>query len=162
MANSKTVYINNEIIREKEAIEESKKLDDLVYENDETIYELQSIFPFQLFPDRLMIDQSKITIIRKDLFFKRVFPIDYDDIITIKVDRSLIFASMKFEIKRLRKNPRPLTFLDPTEATTAKKYITGILTAKKAGIDFSKLNSVEIKKRLRQIGSGTDEAETLF
>jgi hypothetical protein len=156
MAKIKPVYVSNE------AIKESRKLDDLVQETSEVIYEIQSIFPFQLFPDRIIIDHNKITIIRKDLFFKRVFPIDYSDILTVKVDRSLVFASIVFEVKRLDQNPRPITFLSPREATIAKKYITGILTAKKAGVDLSKLGSIETKKRLKKIGTGEDEAETLF
>lgn len=162
MPNSQTVYASSDATAKDEAVVESKKLDGLVHETDKVVYELRSVFPFQLFPDRVIIDENKITIIRKELFFKRVFPIDYDDIITVKVDRSLIFASLSFEVKRLSKNPRPINYLWPHEASIAKKYITGILTAKKAGVDFSKLNTVLVKKRLKKIGSGSEEAETLF
>lgn len=164
MANSQTVYVSKDRQGNKESVAESKKLTELASETNDVIYELRSAFPFQLFPDKLVIDTNKITIVRKELFFKRIVPIAYEDLITVTVNRSIFFASMGFEVKRLNRSqsPRSINFLPPEEATIAKKYITGILTAKKAGIDFSKLTSTQIRKRLKEIGSGSEEAETLF
>lgn len=164
MANGQTVYVSNESERKQESSEESKKLTQLASETSDVIYEVRSVFPFQLFPDKLIIDTNKITIVRKELFFKRIIPISYEDLITVMVNRSIIFASIDFDVKRLDRshNPRGITFLWPAKATIAKKYITGILTAKKAGVDFSKLTTTQIKKRLKEIGSGTEEAEALF
>lgn len=164
MANSQTVYVSNEGQDKQDAVDESKKLSDLASETNDVIYEVKSVFPFQLFPDKLVIDTNKITIVRKELFFKRIIPIAYEDLITVMVNRSILFASIDFDVKRLDRShsPRPINFLWPRKATLAKKYITGILTAKKAGVDFSKLTATQIRKRLKEIGSGSEEAETLF
>ncbi len=168
MANKGTVYIQTETKKEAqqrevgEVIEEVDKLGKLIDKTNSVIYETSSVFPFQLFPDRIIIDENKVTIVRKDLFFKRVFPIMYRDIITIRVNRSFLFASIEFEVKRIYKKPSSISYLKPKEATKVKKYIMGLVEAKKAGIDLSKLTTQQIKDKLEEIGGADEEAETLF
>lgn len=168
VANKGTVYIKTESQKEAaqkevaEVINEFDKLGKLIDKTNSVIYEISSTFPFQLFPDKLIIDENKVTIVRKELFFKRVFPIMYEDLITVKVNRSFIFAAMEFEIKRISKRPRPVSFLNPREATLAKKYIMGLIEAKNAKIDLSKLSTPQIREKLEEIGKAGDEAETLF
>lgn len=161
-----TVYVNrqeqNEAEPKTEAKKELKKLEELVEKTKDIIYETSSVFPFRLFPDTVVVDENKVTLTRRDLFFKRTFPIMYEDIITVKVDRGILFAAMEFEIKRLDKKPRPITYLNPKEASTAKKYIMGLVEAKKAGINLSKLDTAQIRQKLEEIGTAQDEAETLF
>ncbi|MFI5241013.1 MAG: hypothetical protein ACHQUA_01115 [Microgenomates group bacterium] len=165
MANKGTVYINGLPSKNKvegEAKKEVAKLDKIAREANHVIYELSSAFPFQMFPDRIIIDENKVTIVRKDLFFKRVFSIMYDDLLTVRVNRGILFAAMEFDIKRIEKRLRPVTYLDPKEASMAKKYIMGLLEAKKAEIDMSKLNTQGIREKLEQIGQDQEEAENLF
>ncbi len=131
MTKNGTVYVNRQEESKSEARKEFKKLEKLVEKTNNVIYEISSTFPFQLFPDRIIIDENKVTLARKELFFKRTFPIMYDDIITVKVDRGILFAAIEFEIKRLEKSPRPINYLNPKEASTAKKYIMGLVEAKK-------------------------------
>ena len=155
-SNNGTVYVDSTLNKD------SEKLDKLVKESNHTIYSLASTFPFQLFPDRIIIDENKITIARKELFFKRVFSILYNDILTIKVNRSFLFASIEFDVKRAREKPRPVVYLHPSEASLAKKYIIGLVQAKKAGVDFSNLTTKEIRNKLEEIGAAEEEAENLF
>ncbi len=162
MADNGTVYIKTVPDPQSEANEVAEKLGELVSKTNNIIYEISSVFPFQLFPDRIIVDENKVTIARKDLFFKRVFPLMYEDILTVRVNRGLIFAAMEFEIKRARLNPRPITYLWPKEAANAKKYIMGIIEAKKQKIDVSKLTAGQIRETLEEIGQAEEEAENLF
>ncbi len=133
-------------------IQEVEKLDKLVDETKSVIYEISSIFPFQFFPDKLIIDGNKVTIIRRELFFKRIYPILFRDILTVRVDRSILFASMNFEVRRFAKNPRPIQYLSPKKANKARQYIIGLVQAKRAGIDLSHLTANQIRDRLEDIG----------
>lgn len=166
MADKGVVYIrNNKDTSEpktKELRQDIKKLDDLAIERRTIIYEISSTFPFELFPDRIILDQNTVTIVRKDMLFKRIFPIMYEDIVTIKVNRSILFASLEFEIKQFEKNPRPVNFLWPTEADTARKYIMALTQAKRAGINFANLDSREVLKKLKKIGEEEDDLESIF
>src|SRR5687767_8473081 len=80
------------------AKEEIKKLDVLTTETESVIYQVASVFPFQLFPDKIIVDKNKVTIVRKQLLYKRIFPILLEDIRTVKVTRGPFFASIEFEV----------------------------------------------------------------
>ena len=144
-------------------MDEEAKLRKLARESSHIIYETSSVFPFQLFPDKLVIDENKLTVVRKEIFFKRVYSIMYADILTVSVNRGILFAAMDFNVKRSA-NPRPITFLKPSEASLAKKYIMGLCEAKKENVDLSRLNVEQIKARLEEIGESQpqDETESLF
>lgn len=168
VVNRGTVYVESETPRQSqerevgEVIREVDKLGKLIDKTNSIIYEISSFFPFQLFPDRVIIDENKVTIVRKELFFKRVYSIMFEDILTVRVNRGIIFAAIEFKVKRFGQNIRPITYLLPKEATLAKKYILGLIEAKNAKIDMSKLNVFQIKDKLEEIGQTGEEAENLF
>lgn len=165
MPDNGTVYINPEEPKTSPRVEaqvEIKKLDKLASEANHVIYELSSVFPFHLFPDRIIIDENKVTIVRKEILFKREFPILYKDILSVKLNQGIIFAALEFEVRRFTKNPRPIDYLWPNEALLAKKYIMGMVEAKRAKIDFSKLKTGEIRQKLEEIGNTENLPEGPF
>lgn len=156
VANKGTVYIN------KEAVTEMAKLDKLAKETNNVIYQISSVFPFQIFPDKIIIDENKVTIVRKELFFKRTIPIMYKDVLNVKINRGILFAAMEIAVMRSHPGPRPILYLHPKEATLAKKYILGLMETKKANIDISKLTKEQVREKLEKIGRASDETEDLF
>lgn len=168
MAKSGTIFINKpDDTRPKDTESakkdtESAKLDKLVTEASRVIFEVTSTFPFQIFPDRLVIDESKVTIIRRSLFHKREFPIPYDNLSTVKISRNLFFASIEIEVIRFQQSPSLINYLEPGKAAKAKRLISGILQAKKEGIDLSKLTLDEARIKLEKIGTSKDELNTLY
>ena len=146
----------------EKAKKEIKKLNTLAEETESVIYQLSSVFPFQIFPDKIIIDKNKVTIVRKELFFKRIFPMLVEDITTVKVSRGIFFASMEFELKGYERNPRPTTHFWPEHASKAEHYILGLIKAKRDKVDLTKLTTIQVRKRLEGIGSAEEEFETLF
>lgn len=141
---------------------ELAKLDTLVEETESTIYEFSSVFPFQLFPDRVIIDKNKVTVVRKHLFFKRIFPILLEDIRTVRVNRGIIFAAMEFEVMGYDQGPEPVAHLWPEQAKKAEEYLLGLIKSKRERVNLAKLSPDKIKKRLRGIGKMEEKVEDLF
>jgi hypothetical protein len=165
MEEDKTIYINRNHAAKTpvpEAKEEVKKLNKLVIETNRVIYELTQVFPFRLFPDKIIIDENKLTIIRRGLFYKRVTPIPYDRLVTVRVNRSFYFATIDFEVFRFAEDPPPINYLSPKEANAAKSYIMALIQVTQQGIDLSKVPIEETKTKLLQIGSPENEAAHLF
>ncbi len=165
MTKKGTVYINeppSEVKTRNEAKKEAHELEKIANKSSHVIYQVSSVFPFQLFPDRIIIDENKVTIIRKELFFKRLYSIMYEDLITVRVNRGIIFAALEFEVKRIEVHLRPVTYLNPSKATEAKRYIMGLIEAKKAGLDLSQLNERAIRLKLLEIGNTQEEVDSLF
>lgn len=158
MANSQNGV--SEFMREQ--AEQIQDLDALIKESNTTLCRISSVFPFQIFPDELIVDANKATIIRRNLLAKRSFPILIDDILTIKVTRGIFFASMIFEVRGFESNPSPITFLWPEKATEAKMCILGIMNVKKSNIDISKIPIEILKDRLTRIGEAEEEVVKLL
>lgn len=144
----------------KEMVTEREKLQDLASQPT-IIFETQSVFPLQLFPDRLIIESDTITIVHRTLTSKGVFPILLDNLNSVSVNRDLLFAALTFELTGYENNPGGITHLWPGDAAKAKRYIMGLLNAKKQGVDVSKIPVEEIKENLEEIGKSTGEIETL-
>ncbi len=166
MPSSGSVYIKHEpknaVTSKQLSRNEAVKLDALSHETESVIYELSSAFPFQIFPDKLIIDKNKVTVVRKSLLMKRIFPILMEDIQTVKVNRGPIFASLELEVRGFERNPSPTIFLWPEHASKAEQYILGLIKAKREGVDLTKLTVKDIKTKVERIGGSDEEATSLF
>ena len=164
MKKSGTILINSPDQKDTTKNKEIEKLDVLVEESNKILYEVSSVFPFQLFPDKIIVDSNKVTIIHKWLFSKYTFPILIEDLQTVKLSRGLIFASLSFEIRRFEENPGPVSHLWPEKAAKAEKIILGLLSAKRGGLNVTKIPSKEFKKKIEKIGtsSESEKPQNLF
>jgi hypothetical protein len=159
---SGTILINPPYKSSKSKNITIKRLDKLAKESSEILYEISSVFPFQIFPDKVTIDTNKVTIVHKGLFFKNIFPILIGDIRTVKITRGLIFASLSFEVLGYEENPGTITHLWPETASKAEKIILGLLSTKREGLNISKIPKKELEKKVEKIGESTEKPEKLF
>ncbi len=161
---SGTVYIKNEpSVKSLEKNEEKmaeQKLNQLVEENEHVLYQVSSVFPFQLFPDKIIIFPTKITVVHKTLFFKNVFPMLIENIKTVIVSRGLIFAAMKFEITGYEENPEVVQYLWPPYAEKAKNIILGLLEAVRKNVKVEKIPPKKALDKLEQIGEVGEKIKT--
>jgi len=134
-----------------------KKLQNLAHASEDTIYSITACFPFEFFPDKLIIDKNKVTVIRNHFFLKRTYPILIEDILTVKFINSYILASLDFEVKGYEENPQPIQHLIPRQALKAKQYIMGLKKAKNEKIDVTMIPLEELRKRLLEIGGNPQE-----
>jgi hypothetical protein len=162
MMQTQTLYTTDAVPHEERLRSEKRKIEKLVADSHKIIYELSSVFPFQLFPDHIIIDTNKVSVVRKQFLYKRAFPILLEDILTIKVSRSLFFASIEFEIRGFEQNPSILTYLWPSQASLAKQYIVGLMKARKDNIDLSLFTIDQLRSEMRKIGRSADEISSVF
>lgn len=133
-----TVYINSKKEKLQEKSSTEQKLDMITSDTESVIFEIESVFPFQLYPDKLIIDRNKITIVRRELFFKRLFPVPLEDTQTVRVNRGLIFAALEVGVRGDERNPNPVTHLWPEDASKAEKYIMKLSTLKKENVELNR------------------------
>jgi hypothetical protein len=144
----------------RELVQEKEKLTNLAAEST-VLYQSQSIFPFQLFPDRLIVESDKVTLVHRTMLWKNIFPMLIENINSVTVSRGVFFACLSFELTGYETNPGSIEFLWPEDAAKAKRYILGLIRAKKQGVDISKIPNEEMKEDLEEIGRTTGEIETL-
>jgi len=138
-----------------------KKVEDSVPKNDklsvladlshEILFEAKSVYPYELWPDKITICLNRITITYKKPFSVDERPIPIEYLNTAHVTRGLLFASLSIETFGVEK-PNPIHHLRFDDAQTARRYILALIECKKNGINFGDYGIKEIKERLLDIG----------
>ncbi len=159
MNDSNTVYINkNEknTQKVKEQIDEIKKneekLDELIQQSKEYIYQAKAVFPFDLFPDQVIIDANKVTIIRNGFLSSNEFPIPAGKITNIEVFYGLLFASIRIEVLGYSQPPPDVAKFTHTDTRLIKRYVTGLIRVYDEKIDLSGMEVSALREKLQEIG----------
>lgn len=138
-----------------------KKVEDLVSKTDklsimadlsrEVLFEAKSVYPFELFPDKITICLNRITITYVKPFSRDERPIPIEYLNTAHVTAGVFFATLSIETFGVDR-PNPIHFLKIDDARTARRYILALVECKKNGINFGDYNIKEIKQKLLTIG----------
>ena len=151
MAEDKGTIFNRK--KEEPKLAETKKLDDLVTKSRRILYRTKTVFPFDLFPDEIIIDENKVDIIVKPFFYtENVFPVLLKNIHGVTINSSVFFASLSLEVIGMENDPGEIRFLWNNDAYRIKRIITGLTTAIKEGIDLSKVPAEELLTKVEEIG----------
>lgn len=136
--------------------EEKSKLvlEDLVEQAPTVLYKVKSIFPFDFFPDEIVIDTHKLNIINRIFFFSdSVASIPYSSIGDVQLETSIFFASLKVVTTALTRNLVTIRYLSKSKATRARRIILGLMVMEKEGVDLKKIDPKEIMKEVERIGA---------
>lgn len=98
------------------------------------LYKIRSVFPFDFFPDELIIDRHKVSLIRRPFFLsERVISLSYDDISNVSMERGIFFASLEISHKIFGMPPLVIRYLKREESDKVKQLILGLAIARKEG-----------------------------
>lgn len=139
---------------------EVTKLDNLVKKTNRRILSIQSVFPFDFFPDTVHIDENKVDVIHRTFFWeKQMFPILIKNINGANITTNPFFATLSIEVTGYEKNPRPIRFLKRNDAVRARRIILGLVACAKEGrkgIDLSKIPLTELREKVEEIGKSRE------
>ncbi|MBX4206106.1 hypothetical protein KW795_02815 [Candidatus Microgenomates bacterium] len=135
-----------------------KTLDKLVEENRQKIMEVKNIFPFDLFPDKIIISKTKVDLVYGLFFFSdHIISMLIKDLKNAKVTTGILFASMSFELQGYEVNPEKIKFLPIAKAMQARRIIEGLIASEAKGIDLSSFEPEELMDKLEEIGRARTE-----
>jgi hypothetical protein len=125
------------------------------------ILRAKSVFPFTLFPDTLVIDTTKVTIARKQLFATEyVATIPLKDLSDVNIQTVLFLGTLMIRYMPQSNTPgmnEPVNCRIPNlkreDAIRAKNILKGALVAKAEEIDIAKLPPDEVVKVLEKFGA---------
>lgn len=139
---------------EQKSVDSTPKTDKLSVLADlshEVLFEAKSVYPYELWPDKITICLNRITITYKKPFSVDERPIPIEYLNTAHVTKGLFFASLSIETFGVEK-PNPIHHLKIDDARIARRYILGLIECKKNGINFADYEMGEIKQKLQEIG----------
>lgn len=133
--------------------DEVKKLDKLVNKSNRILMRVKSTFPFDLFPDELIIEETKINFVsRKFLASEVIHSLPIDDVIDIIVSTTPFFSTMTIHSTTFKAEPLVLRYVKTAEALKARRIIQGVIDAKKANINLEKIPLQQLVDKTEEIG----------
>lgn len=133
----------------------SEEIDKITTMTEDRLFELSSVFPFDLFPNKIIIGQKQVMLIYRQFFFtSQVYNFLIQDILTPVVSSSVFFSTLRIELGPggFHQNPPSIKYLKKNEALKARRMIMGLIICMKEKIDLSGLSSREIAEKTEEIG----------
>lgn len=125
----------------KEYSEKSKKI----------IFQCRSIFPFDLFPDEIMVDTLNLTYIHNSFFVTAdTQHIRLDDIEDASMTSAAFIGRVEISIKD--KDPLIISSLSKRNATRLKNILLGLVRARKNDIQLEDLSSLKTLSEVVKLG----------
>ncbi len=138
-------------------IQQWEKFNKTLTASHRILYKAKTVFPFDFFPDWVIIDENKVDIITGLFFFSReVFSIPIKNIINARSSNNIFFGSLDIEVDGYNKNPAPITHLWNKDANRIRRIINGLAMATKSGVDISSLPLDKAIDQVEQIGRAKD------
>ncbi len=129
------------------------QLDTLLEQANQVLLKCNTVFPFDLFPNTLIIDYNKVDIIYRSFFAtSQTVSVPIARVNHVTVDVVTFLATLKIEVRGMDKNPAPLMFLRARDAHLAKNLLLGLVGAHNHGIDLSRLQGQQVIDKLTEIG----------
>lgn len=152
---SKNRKTNNQVnVKDTSAYQKaSSELNQLAKESARVLLDIVAVFPFNFFPDEVIIDEAKVSIHTHYFFYtKQVRSIEYKDIFNVIVQQGIFFAKLELVDRFYAKESIDIEFLKKNDAIKARRIIQGMIIASKEGIDTHAIPIDELMKTLDRIG----------
>lgn len=138
------------------ATEASMELSELSETMSHVLLKVKALFPFDFFPDEVIIDINRVNIIKRNFFISaRVHGIPVANILDVFVEHGPIFAALKIVDSGFIENEISVNYLWKKDAEEARGLIQGLIDAKKQGVDLTKVSHKNIGEKLTELGSIT-------
>lgn len=138
----------------------AEKLDNLTLESKNILFKFQTAFPFDIFPDKIIIDENKVNIVSKDFFFNyHVRSIVIEDITDVSVDTGVFFADLTIVDSSNYRFPitETIRYISKENAFKARKLIQGLILAKSNNINLGSIPISKVTDELCALGECQDK-----
>ncbi len=141
----------------EEVIRHRQKFNELVTKSNQVLYRAKSMFPFDIFPDEIIVSKDKVDIIYGIFFYSRqVFPLKLDNIESVILDYDLFFGSVEFKVTGFKDYQDRIRFLRKHDALMLKRIIMGLVICHREQVDITRIDIDEARKKLEEIGKAED------
>ena len=133
--------------------EDKIDLDEIARESHEELARFKAVWPFDLFPDEIIINKSNVTIIRHFFFFvEEKIICHFDDLINTHLNIGPFFGSIGILSKYFTDGREDVQWFSRRDAERLHAILQGLLIARKEGVSLRQLPKETIIEKLYAIG----------
>lgn len=144
------------------ASESKSKMSQVVSESNEVLDRAKTVFPFDLFPDEVIVDRTKVTIVSRVFFgMADTRSIRIEDIMSAG-STTVVFLGTLTITTRVNNQEEQISVrpLFSEDAFRLKQLIQGYVITLQRGIDMSKLSVAELKQTISEMGKYDEKEAT--
>lgn len=143
---------------EKESLQknESQKVAvrNILIKAQHPLFKATAVFPFDFFPDDIIVDFNKVTIVHRPFIFsEEVHSIAIEDIIDVLVETNILFGTVKIIDRGVSDNKIEIKFLWRKDAFKARRMVQGLLSTVREHVDLTHINATDLPRVIEEIGS---------
>lgn len=132
---------------------DSVKFDSLLRGCKRMLLRISAIFPFDIFPDEIIIDECKVSVVFREFFFSDdIHSINIEMIRDVEVETGPFFAKLQILPDGYPSKPLIVKYLRRKDAYQARSVIQGLMLAKRNSIDLRKVNDNDLLSKLEILG----------
>ena len=128
-------------------------MEGLVRKSNRILTSISSVFPFDIFPNVINVEEGRITIITRHLLSSEVHSVDIKDISNVFINTAIFFSQLVIISKTFEENEIKIRNLRPREAVYIRRIIEGLRTFEKNQIDTSHNTVEEILAKLKELST---------
>lgn len=134
--------------------EELASLKRMVRKSHEVLTDARTVFPLTLFPHSIIVDRTKITIIKRTFFWSSsVISIRVEDILNVATDVGPLFGSVTIASRVMNSVDHfQINYLWRGDAVFIKHIIQGYVFALQNNVDVGRLPRRELIEMLSELG----------
>lgn len=123
---------------------DKQTVDDLVKKSNRYIISISSVFPFNIFPNTINVEEGRVTFIFRQLMSSQSHSIDIKDISNVFIESSLFFASIQIVSRTFIQNDKKIGYLNKKKAYRIRRVIEGLRILANNNIDTSNYEISEL------------------
>jgi hypothetical protein len=127
------------------------RLDDMMAKSNRIIISISSMFPWDFFPDSINVEETRVTIIQRQLFASQVHSVDIKNISNVFIDEDIFFAALTIVSRTFEENNITIMKLRKKEADLTRRLIEGLRMFIEKDIDTSKYTTEELISKLKAL-----------
>jgi hypothetical protein len=143
--------------KEKE-LKDAEKLKHMVKKSHELLASARTVFPVTLFPDSIIVDRTKVSIIKRDFFWtSNTISFQIEDVLNVSCATGPLFGSLTIASRVMSTIDHfQINFLWRNDAMFFKHLIQGHIIAKNNKLETDKLSRKEMIETLCELGMDSD------
>lgn len=130
-------------------VEKDKQImDELVRKSNRSIIRISSTFPWNIFPNIIDVEESRVTFIFHQFLTSQTHSVDIKDISNVFIESGFLYATLQVVSRTFVQNDIKVGYLNKSQAVKVKVIIEGLRTFNNNNIDTSTYEVPELIDKL--------------
>ncbi len=137
--------------------EDKQVVNDLIKKSNRRIIKISSLFPWNLFPNTIEVEESRVTFIFRQFMSSQSHSVDIKDISNVFLQTSPFFATLQIVSRTFIQNDITVTHLNIRNAKEVKMIIEGLRTLAEHDVDTSTYEINELIEKIKEFDTNKTE-----